>query len=339
MRRGVLWLAWASFAGIVVAWLVTCVLGDRFWWTVPFLYGPRWIGALLLAGMIPALASAPRRAWIPALLGSLVVTFGLLDVHLGIGRRPAGGRPVIRVMELNADGGHGDVTTIMRTIDQSGADIVVIAECGEDLKRAFKARTAFHFHQGFTSLCLFSRYPIAEWIERNPRDIWIQNGSGSIVRAVLATPFGPVRLGMVHLETPRDALQMFRDLSEIPKLGPLTNANIAQRDEESRLASEWMTGGTVLPTIVAGDFNLPVESAIYRHYWRGYRNAFSETGLGSGFTKHTRRWGARIDHILTSDGARAIRSFVGGNVGSDHLPLIADVALPSVSGRAPPGSR
>jgi endonuclease/exonuclease/phosphatase (EEP) superfamily protein YafD len=32
----------------------------------------------------------------------------------------------------------------------------------------------------------------------------------------------------------------------------------------------------------------------------------------------------RIDHILTTDELRAVRAEVGADLGSDHLPVIAD---------------
>ena len=40
--------------------------------------------------------------------------------------------------------------------------------------------------------------------------------------------------------------------------------------------------------ILAGDFNLPVDSAIYREYWSGYRDAFSDAGWGFGYTEWPR---------------------------------------------------
>jgi endonuclease/exonuclease/phosphatase (EEP) superfamily protein YafD len=133
---------------------------------------------------------------------------------------------------------------------------------------------------------------------------------------------------MVHLATPRDALQEFRALSQIPSLGAPTRQNMAEREEESEHAVRWIDTGPGLPLVIAGDFNLPIESAIYRRNWAGYRNAFSAVGWGTGYTKHTRWWGIRIDHILMSSDIHPWRSFVGREVGSDHLPLIADLRLP-----------
>ena len=159
-------------------------------------------------------------------------------------------------------------------------------------------------------------------------DFWKQSGSGAIARATLATPAGVVRVGVVHLETPRDALDNFGDLSTIPTLGPVTRQNTEQRELESRVAREWIFRGEALPTIVAGGFHLPIESAIYRRHWSGLRNAFSRGGLGIGNTKRTRRWGIRIDHILTTDDFVTHHARIGRDVGSDHRPVSAELSLP-----------
>lgn len=50
--------------------------------------------------------------------------------------------------------------------------------------------------------------------------------------------------------------------------------------------------------VVAGDFNLPIESSIFRRYWSDLGNAFSRRGSGFGWTRYTRWHGARIDQIL-----------------------------------------
>ena len=321
-------LAWCSLAALLAAWLVIAGLGDRVWWALPFLYGPRWFPALALLGFVPALLLVPRRAALLALAGTAVALFGLLDFRVGLGRRPAAGRPSVRVMELNADGPPGDLTPILAAIGEYQPDIVVIAECGPKLNAALTRLPGFHFHAAIASLCLLSRGEIREWTERDPNDIWKEGGSGAMVRTIVVTAAGPLRLGLVHLMTPRDALDMYPDLSEIPKQGQLTRENTQQREKESRLAVRWIEAATAQPTMIVGDFNLPVESAIYRRYWGDFRNAFSQSGFGTGYTKHTRRWGIRIDHILSSKDVVPIRSFVGRDVGSDHLPLIADLVLP-----------
>ena len=80
--------------------------------------------------------------------------------------------------------------------------------------------------------------------------------------------------------------------------------------------------------IVMGDFNMPVESTIYRRCWPRLADAFSTSGWGFGFTKTSEKrgwsYGARIDHVLFSPPWRCLRCWVGGEIGSDHLPLVAE---------------
>lgn len=326
-------LALLSLSALVIAWVIACQLGDRVWWALPFLFGPRWLLSLPLLGMVPWLLAAPKRAWLPALAGGAVVVFGLLDVRLGLGRLAAGSGTPFRVLELNAGAGsHGTTPAeaVVAEMARIAPDVAVLAECGNGpVRAALSQLPGYHFKVSNTSLCLLSRGAIMEWNERDPMDIWKMNGSGAIVRALVESPAGPVRIGLVHLETPRDALDHFPDLSSIPTLGDLTRANTRQREFESRAAREWILASPPMPTIVVGDFNLPVESAIFRRYWGDLRDSFSRSGLGSGHTKRTRWWGVRIDHILTSSDIGSVRSFIGRELGSDHLPLIADLLLPS----------
>jgi endonuclease/exonuclease/phosphatase (EEP) superfamily protein YafD len=339
MRRTLL-LAWLALAGLSAIWVVLAVLGDRVWWALPVLFGPRWIWGAAIFGALPALFHAPRKATIPAALMVLIFVFGVMDVRLGLHRLATPAGTTIRVMELNADGDHGSAPRIVAAIREYAPEVAVIAECGPVLKHSLARMAGFHLHTAITSLCLLSRGAVLEWAERDPRnDVWQEGGSGATVRAMVSTPAGPVRIGLVHLETPRDALQMYVDKSEILKQGPATRANMAQREKESSRASSWIDQGDAVPTIIAGDFNLPIESAIYRRYWGRMHNAFSETGFGTGHTKHTRLFGARIDHILSVGDVVPVGSFLGRDVGSDHVPLIADLVVRPVSGPAVPGSR
>ena len=86
-----------------------------------------------------------------------------------------------------------------------------------------------------------------------------------------------------------------------------------------------------LPLIIAGDFNMPVESTIYRRLWSVYANAFSKTGNGYGWSERASVRGipiaVRIDHVLTGKGLTPLLCEVGPDIGSDHLPLIADIAI------------
>jgi endonuclease/exonuclease/phosphatase (EEP) superfamily protein YafD len=74
---------------------------------------------------------------------------------------------------------------------------------------------------------------------------------------------------------------------------------------------------------------MPAESIFYRRDWLDYANAFSNAGFGYGLTMKVIirgfRYGVRIDHILMSESLTAEKCWVAPDVGSDHLPVIADI--------------
>ena len=77
-----------------------------------------------------------------------------------------------------------------------------------------------------------------------------------------------------------------------------------------------------------GDFNAPSESTVFRRCWSPWTDAFCAVGWGLGFTKNSEKagwsYGSRIDHILASPQLRPVRCWVGADIGSDHLPLLAE---------------
>lgn len=322
--------AWSCATAMAGAWALVSLLGDRVWWSLPFLFGPRWLAGLLLVGVLPALVLARKSALGAGAAMTVLFLFGLLDLRIGLGRLERGEGQTIRVMELNSGAGSGGgpaVGQVLAEIGRLRPDVVVVAECSAALGDAISGMKGWHLRRATSSVCVASRYTMLSWEERDPMDFWKESGSGAIARATLETAGGVIRVGVVHLETPRDALDQFPDLSSIPTLGNVTRHNIAQRERESRVAREWIFNGDEYPTIVAGDFNLPIESAIYRRHWSDLRNAFSRSGLGFGYTKRTRLWGIRIDHILTTDHFVTARAQIGQDVGSDHRPLLAVLSL------------
>jgi endonuclease/exonuclease/phosphatase (EEP) superfamily protein YafD len=81
---------------------------------------------------------------------------------------------------------------------------------------------------------------------------------------------------------------------------------------------------------VAGDFNLPADSAIFRDNWSWLQDAFGQAGWGYGYSKYTKYWGIRIDHVLTGPGWQARSCQVQSDVGSDHLPPFTQLEYSAV---------
>ena len=68
------------------------------------------------------------------------------------------------------------------------------------------------------------------------------------------------------------------------------------------------------PLILAGDFNMPADSTVYRATWGRFNNAFSRSGFGFGHTERPGSFGwlfgVRIDHILSGPHWRPCRCWV-----------------------------
>ena len=81
--------------------------------------------------------------------------------------------------------------------------------------------------------------------------------------------------------------------------------------------------------IVAGDFNMPPDSAFMSRLREHYTSGFETVGWGYGYTRPSRLSWAGIDRILASVDCRFVRSQVGPLVGSDHRPITAELVVPT----------
>jgi endonuclease/exonuclease/phosphatase family metal-dependent hydrolase len=252
-------------------------------------------------------------------LTGLVLVFGFMDCRMGLGR--VAGTPVLRIMTHNVGGSRVTAEALDRLMKAERVDVAALQEC--PLYKNDMARLDWRFYYG-GGLCLVSRYPFAVLDVRDPNNTRRSGGHDSD-RFEIETPLGRLQLLNVHLRTIRGGLEALgaQQWRALPQFAH----NREESALESRVARERTRGGTE-PIVVAGDFNLPVESAIYRAYWGDLRNTFSSCGRGLGHTKFTSLFGIRIDHVLTSDqwrcaDARVLSSPYGG----DHAPLVVDLVI------------
>ncbi len=147
---------------------------------------------------------------------------------------------------------------------------------------------------------------------------------GNAARFVLDTPDGLLTVYNLHPPTIRPGIEEAVH-SKLLKLGELRTI-LPLQAKASNTIRNWV-GIPIGMTVIAGDFNMPVESATYRRDWALFQNAFSEAGNGFGGTKMTSWHRVRIDHILYGSPFHCRHCFVGPDLGSDHRPVIADLTL------------
>lgn len=356
LRRWTARLVWAWCVGVVVTWLLLISTSESFLPMTLLAYGPRFV---LLAPFIPlgiAAAFTARKTLFPLAIALVVVLGPIMGGRVSwrtIGRgipvvKPVG---VVRVMTYNTAGGILVASRLRAAVAQLQPDLITLQECGDVLWDSLRVLPKYHTsrHGG---LCTGSRWPITSG-DSMPRSDFARiaatnNGRvGFAHRLMLSTSYGPLVLVNVHLETARKGLQaLFGQDGLVPDELNLTSAksmlqrgdamnridiNAQIRERESERASVWSAQGDQrVPLLIAGDFNLPVESTIFRRHWGTFTDAFEAVGTGMGWSKREGRLlRIRIDHVLGNAAAPIpVGVWIGPDLGSDHLPVVADLAWP-----------
>lgn len=352
----VTWVCWGWLAAMVGIWWGLFTLSER---TLPFTllaYGPRWVVLLPLVVLVPAALLVARRSLLALLAAAWIGVVPVMGWRTSTNVLSAAGRTppllvsnkVIRVLTLNAQGGGVVQQHLDEMIAGHTPSVMAFQECGRELAQKLAGRAEWHFEQ-FHGLCLLSRWPVTRR-DSMPRAAFARisdlgyGGAAIVIRYTIAHPDGPFELVNLHLETARKGLQgvfgnegLLSDdtgLPNVPRTGNTDrfaiNADI--RERESERASYWSgRHADRTPIVVVGDFNVPVESSIYRRHWRLLTNAFETRGNGLGFTKYEGRWlRIRIDHVLVSPRWFDVQgAWVAPDVGSDHRPVIVDLARKS----------
>lgn len=285
-----------------------------------FLYGPRWPYFIPTSGA--ALVLLVARLWKKAvamiLLSSvtLVTLCGFnLSMQSVMDPPPAFAR--YRVMTWNA-GASKSTSAFRKYQSEILPDLIAIQESPPLIQQAdFPEGWQFQTVDG--GLTVASRYPIAfiETVDKKHLPL-----PGAATKFRIDTPEGAFLFCNVHLPTPRPGIQTALD-TKFRNLDTLRNV-VKHASLSSTIVRNWI-GEYDGVTIVAGDFNMPVETRTYRRDWGDFANAFSNSSTGFGTTKQTSIHGVRIDHVLTGPQLKCRNAFVGKDLGSDHLPMIADL--------------
>jgi vancomycin resistance protein VanJ len=318
-RRGrkTAWLSWLYLAALLAVWALLATVSDEWWPVTLVMFLPRWIWGVPLV-VLALMAAVLRPRLLGGLLaGAVVVAWPLMGLCIPWPRPSAAeaGRFRCRVLTCNV---HRRPFGVRTAIAQVRPDIVVLQDCSQHLLGPQDFGDGDWHVQGSGQFLVASRYPIRDFTELRPPDA----PADMVVRARLETPAGLVRFYNLHLASPRQALVAVRRRGW--NGGEQLQANSDFRRSQSEAITAWI-GREDGPLLVAGDFNTPCDSTIYRDFWSRYANAFSEAGLGWGYTYYANRTALRIDHILAGPGWRCRDCWVGPEVGSEHRPVIADL--------------
>lgn len=311
------YVAIAVLTSIVAYWPPLTALAP-IWY--PLLFFPKWWAPVLFFLALPGALLYRKKGLL--LLGGVgwvqLITFGGFEYNFS----PKTGNSTdgIRVATFNMGTRQLDLSELSHWVSENNLDLVFLQE----VVREQKIENIFPsdwFIAREDQMAIASRLPI-QLVAASTRSRMDGEYGLRFVSYEMLYGSRTIRLINVHLMTPRSALEPFLakdiDLDSI-------HANFRRRDYEANLLAEHSLEEPL--TIIAGDFNMPINSPLYRRYFSRFQNAFSVSGFGFGSTKFTSYYGVRIDHVLATDKFFFVLADVGENFGSDHRPVSAQLEL------------
>lgn len=313
---------------ILIGWLATAasavvvqLLGDRSALGTLAMFAPRHLTPL---PWLPVIVLATFASWRLALLATAGLVATLFGVSGFVAPRPTGGdAPTLRVVAYNTDARSELANRLAADVLAWDADVIAMIDCTAAVRES-AARVSGYTLTLAPFACLLSRHPVLRHVSmpssvgRQLQQVGASRG-GRVHRVDLDIRGETVSLYVVHLETPRSALWAARnfDLSQLA-----LNADL--RSVDSNIASSVVDRSSP-NLLVLGDFNLTVESAIYRRDWGDLTNAFSSTGAGFGHTMFAGWHRIRIDHVLAGPAWQPVRTRVLRGYPSEHQPVVVEL--------------
>jgi len=329
------WLWWICHA---VLWLLTIGLFAAALLRVFYHDGNHplvWINAFTRYVYLPAYAclawALSMRRWLLALLSLVVVGFHVgwnlpdfarvdrIDVPTESSAAAPNQSSTVRIFFANVRATNQHLEPIWKEIEAAQPDVVVLAECSSSSDKSFRRTPALapyidtkgRRRSQIGEVRIYSKLPI-----KSETQIWLD---GRVVQKV-DVQVGSQSLRVIGIHAPRPQPPEYDYFGYWKKVVP------------SLLAEPG-------PVVIVGDFNATQHSLVYKQLEDGgLRSAHEDRGRGYAST-----WPngssllppIRIDQAFLSSDVECLRVAEGVGEGSDHKPLVLDVALRN---RTPPSS-
>ncbi|MBL9174084.1 MAG: endonuclease/exonuclease/phosphatase family protein [Verrucomicrobiales bacterium] len=259
------------------------------------------------------LLGRPRRASCVAAGLGVLVNGGLVLWEarpVGQPRDPAG--DVIRLLSINVNTANRRSDLVLKAIGQADPDVILLMEVDprwmKDLA-PLRTRYPFRLEEARTDnfgIALLSRLPLDEGR--------VEELSGTEVPSILAavrTPHGVVHLAGTH------------------PLPPGSREDAAERNRQLDALAE-RAAAHPQTSVILGDLNITPWSPHFPQLLRAGHLLRAHPGWGVFATWQVDQpwFSLPLDHCLVSPSIAVRRLEVGPDVGSDHRPLLAELAVP-----------
>ena len=301
-------------AALLILVTITSFLGS--WWWL-FDLAAHFRIQLATASFVVLVAALILRSCIPIGMGVVALLANLVPLASywpSVGRAYGALEPDLRVMTLNLHGSETNPESFGALVNAEDPDIILLTELPEDRHR-FLAPVGIRYPYIIDSFrgSPFDTVLLSRW----KPEAW------SVDRSV--APFLPVLTA--QLCSQRDERRCLTIVG-LHAARPFGNGARLQQ-AQLRLASDAVKAASKKNVVVMGDLNLTPWSATFRGFTQdaGLSAHPHQRGLETTWLSRFPLFGLAIDHVLTSPDIQLIESEIGGDVGSDHWPVIATITL------------
>ena len=320
LSRGTL-LAIRLYAPALLLFLLLRALPGELPW--PLAWAANLLHLLLLPAPLLVLVGLVRRRALDVALGAALCVplattvrdLGLLEPAPANQGPPPPAASELRVLTLNLGGRRSGAKPLGRLLRDQPCDLVGLQELSWEMAGILERDLADVFpHRalqagGVEGRGLLSRHPIldSEWFQL---ESWRPH-----LRVRVAVDGRPLTVLVEHIQL---------------RVGLVGRGSSGGRD--LRVLARGIPAGE--PTLLVGDLNTTPRSEEYAFLREhGLSDAFGEVGAGPGWTfPIERRFHGlyvprclRIDYVWSTAELEPVRSWIGPDVGSDHMPLFADL--------------
>jgi endonuclease/exonuclease/phosphatase (EEP) superfamily protein YafD len=222
-------------------------------------------------------------------------------------------RSSLRFLAANLNFRNRDYRGALALIEAEQPDVVALMEVDAawigalgDLHDRYPHSFAWP-EEGAYGIALFSRYPVRE-LDGSP---YREGGVQTAARVGIDVNEKEVILTLAHMKA------------------PTSPGHAALRNRQIAAIAEMIGRDSGREHILIGDLNTTPWSPQYRplEETAGLRNAARGRGYSPTWPAGFGLMGIPIDHVLTSGGIEVLQFRRGASFGSDHLPIVADLAV------------
>ncbi len=271
------------------------------------------VGLALCLLVLVILSTGRARWWGAALLPALLINAGLLTPFFTpLPAVATAVSPTLRVVSMNISTSSAGYPRVVEYIREREPDFVFLSEVRADLVALIEEELLDDYPYFYAEpsrmtlgLAFLSRHPFAE-----VETVTMAGRRRRFLRAVIAWQGQPVELVGIHPYPPLNA-----------RWAESRNAELADLADYARTVDT--------PFVLLTDANAAPWSHAMRPLERVAGLRYAARGHGLRPTWYWQSWllSAPIDHVLASSQWAIVDYTAGGDIGSDHVPVLTDLVL------------